>query len=91
MGAAEIGFIIGSFFISLLFAAVWLIFCMLVPGLRRNPNVSYGVAIALAILPVFITAAGINIYNVTGTGLCVLLLAWQMRRAKARLSLEART
>jgi len=89
MGPAQIGFVIGAFALALLFAAVWLIFSMAVPGLRRNPDVSYGVAMVLAVLPTLMTATGINIYNIAGSGLCVLLLIWQLCRAKARLAAAA--
>lgn len=89
MGAAQIGFVIGSFALALLFAAVWLIFCMVIPGLRKNPDVSYGVAMVLAVLPALMTATGINIYNIAGSGLCIALLVWQLRRAKTRLAAAA--
>lgn len=84
MGAGQLGYLIGSFGMSLFIAVVWLLICKVIPAMRRKIASSYGIAMALALVPGFISVSGINIYNIVGAFLCIALLFWQMKRAQAR-------
>lgn len=86
MNAGQLGYIIGAFAMSLLFAAVWLIICKAIPPLRNKLGISYGVAIALAFVPSLVTIGGPNIFNIIGTLICAGLLFWQFKRAQKKLS-----
>lgn len=86
MSAGLIGYFFGAFVMSLLFAAVWLIICKLVPPLRKKPGISYGVAMVLALIPPFLTL-GVSdtiIVNFVAAFACVGLLFWQYKRAQAK-------
>lgn len=87
MSPVQIGEILGSFVESLLLAVIWLIICKIIPPLRSKIGVSYGIAIALALVPLFITVtpAGPNISGFVGTLLCVGLLILQYKRAKNKM------
>lgn len=89
MGSAQFGAFIGSFAISLLFAVVWLLVTLLIPPIRRRPVVSYGVSMAVAFLPTFITMGGPDASNLLAAALCAALLFWQLRRAQAKLAAKA--
>jgi hypothetical protein len=82
MSAGEFGYIIGIFAGSLLLGSVWLIICKIIPPLQNKPNLSYGLAIALASLPPFLSIDGPNILNVIGTLMSIGLFFWQFRRAQ---------
>jgi hypothetical protein len=84
MGPGQLGYMVGAFATSLLFAVVWLIICRIIPPLRKRIGVSYGVAIALAFVPSFVTVGGPNVFNIIGALLCVGLLFWQYKRAKKK-------
>jgi hypothetical protein len=84
MGPAQFGYMLGAFATSLLFAVVWLIICRIIPPLRKRLEVSYGVAIALALVPSIVTVGGPNLLNVVGALLCVGLLVWQYKRAQKK-------
>ncbi len=88
MSAGQLGYLAGAFAMSLLFAAVWLIICKVVPPLRRKLGVSYGIAIALAFLPALLTIGASDAIhlNFLGAFLCAGLLFWQYKRAQAKLS-----
>ena len=86
MSAGQLGYIIGAFAMSLLFAAIWLIICKAIPTLRKKPAISYCVAIALAFVPSLVTIGGPNIFNIIGTLMCAVLLFWQFKRAQKKLS-----
>jgi len=89
MGPAQVGQMLGAFATSLLFAVVWLIICRVIPPLRKRLGVSYGVAIALALVPPIVTVGGPNLLNIVGALLCVGLLVWQYRRAKKKMLASA--
>jgi multisubunit Na+/H+ antiporter MnhE subunit len=86
MSPGIVGGFIGSIAISLGIAAIWLILSMLIPPLRRNPGVSYAVAMALALLVQAVSLDRGNILNWIAALLVVAVLYWQMRRAKAKLA-----
>jgi hypothetical protein len=81
MGPAQFGYLIGSFAIAILFAAVWLILCRFVPALRRRAGVSYGVAAGLACVPALLQPDFPNWLSLEGTAICLVLLSWGYTRA----------
>jgi hypothetical protein len=85
MGAAQLGYFIGSFAMSLLFAAVWLIISKVIPPIRHRLRFSYGIAVVLAFLPPLITLGGPTASNLLGALLCAALLFWQYKRARRKL------
>ena len=77
--------LIGAFAVSLLFAALWLIVCKIIPPMRRRVGVSYSVAIVLAFLPPLIRLGGPNYIGLWAALLCVGLLFWDYKRTIARV------
>ncbi len=88
MSASMLGYLLGSFAMSLLFAAVWLIICKVIPSLRTNLKASYGSAIGLSFVPALLSAGVSNTagVNFLGAFLCGIFLFWQYKRAQSKLS-----
>lgn len=84
MNAVEFGSFLGSFAMSLLFAAVWLLICKTISPLRRRPGISYGIAVAFSFIPSLVTIGGPSVSNVLAALLCAGLLAGQYSRAKEK-------
>ena len=80
-----IGAFVGAFAVSLLFAALWLIVCKIIPSMRRRVGVSYSVAIVLAFLPPLIRLGGPNYIGLWAALLCAGLLFWDYKRTIARV------
>ena len=87
------GYLTGSFAVSLLFASVWLIFCRLVPPLRYKYGFSYIAAVFLAFIPALITVnvSDENYITFLGAFLCTGLLFWNYKRARKKLEKKNET
>lgn len=86
MSAGLIGYFVGSFAMSLLFAAIWLIICKVMPPMKMKPGVAYGVAMALAFVPPLLTigVSDVIVVNFVAAFACVGLLFWQYKRGQAK-------
>jgi hypothetical protein len=86
MNPALIGAFVGAFCASLFVAAIWLIICMIIPPLKRRPVASYGIAMVLGGGLQLIIYGGPDVHNYIAALLVVVILYWQMKRAKAKLA-----
>lgn len=88
MTAGELGYAFGAFCFSLGFAAAWLIICRIVPSLRRNISISYGVAVGIVALFFVLLSSkqGITWMAINGCGYAAIVLWLLYRRAKAKLA-----
>ncbi len=91
MNPAVIGAFFGAFFVSLAFAAIWLVIAKIIPSLRNRPTGTYLTAIVLCVLPQLVTYGGPGPINFSAALACILLLAWQMNRAQKKLRKEMAT
>jgi len=80
-----IGEFIGAFSVSLAIAAVWLIIAKIIPPLRKYPKGVYITAMVLCALIQLVPIGGPGPINISAAITCILLLAWQMKRAQAKL------
>jgi len=88
MNPALIGYFIGAFAVSLGIAAIWLIIAYVIPPLRRRPQWTYITAMILSVLPQVITVYNGfgDTLNILAAIVCVALLAFQLKRAKKKLT-----
>lgn len=82
--AAGLGMFIGALLVSLLVAVVWLIITKLIPPLKRNPKVAYGIAMALAVAIQLVQISGLSVPGLLAALACCGVLFLQMKRALAR-------
>jgi hypothetical protein len=68
-----------SFIASLLLAAIWLLITRVIAPLRRNPVLSYGIAIVIAVLQGVLWPIGVS-FRAWGGALAGSLLYVQMQR-----------
>lgn len=87
----EIGMFVAQFALALLFAAVWLMICKALPGLRRKVGFRYGIASALALLACLPPFGGPLPYRFVAGILVVALLYLRWKHALRKYSMEADT
>ena len=81
---AMVGMFIGAFFVSLLVAVVWLIITKVIPPLNRRPELSYPIAMGLAVAIQLISINGPTLHGMLGALACCALLYVQFKRAQAK-------
>ncbi len=86
MTAVLVGEFDGAFVASLGIAAIWLVIAYIIPPLRTRPQISYPIAMVLAVLLQLITYGGQDILNILAAAICIILLFVQMQRAKRKIS-----
>jgi len=72
----------GSFFLPMVLAIVWLAICRIVPPLRERLRVCYGIAMAppvLSLVDLVVRGYTMNFWNFSGALLCVGLIFWRYR------------
>lgn len=89
MNAAQLGYYFSQFIVSLLFASVYLLLSKMIPSQRNKLGINYSIAAILSFIPTFVIADGPSISGIIAALLCVALLFWQYKRAKAKLRKEA--
>lgn len=82
--AAMAGMFLGAFIVSLLVAVVWLIIAKIVPPLKRQPKLSYPIAMGLALGIQLVNINGPSAHGLLAALACCGLLFLQMKRAQAK-------
>jgi len=78
MTAGMIGYLLGGFALSALFAAVWLLIAKMVPPLKRNPKLSYVIAMIVGFVPMLlISVIEFNPLNLLPPIVCAALIWWR--------------
>jgi hypothetical protein len=88
MGAAQVGYIVGGFFASILVPVIILIICNFIPAAKRNPKVVYGICGILAVAVAFVSATGGG--DIVSAGIVAVLAAlfffWGYTRAAKKVA-----
>jgi hypothetical protein len=89
MNPAIFGYFVGQFVGSLLLAVIWLLISKAIPPLRREPAITYSIAVVFGFVPVLVTLDEPSYSGFLAALLCAALLFWQYKRAKAKLRAAA--
>lgn len=91
MEIAKITIIFAQFGVGLLVAAVWLLICKLIRGLRRRPALSYGIASILAWIGCLTFPKGPSLSGLMMGLVIAIILYRQQKRALKLQSMEVNT
>jgi predicted tellurium resistance membrane protein TerC len=83
---AEVASFVGSFITAVFLVMAWIVICKTLPPLRQRLGVTYGIAIALAVLsPIIFIIRGyaVHLWDFMGALFCAGLVFWKYRHALA--------
>lgn len=91
MEKAQVSMVVAQFAVALLSAAIWLMICKALPGLRRRISFRYGVASALALITCLLPLDAPLPFRLAASILVVAVLYIRWKHALRKYSMEADT